>query len=108
PWNFTHQINLAKVGPALAAGCTVVLKPAPDTPWAAAALAHLITTETDIPPGVVNVVNSSDHGIGAALSSDPRVDLVSFTGSTATGRKVMAAASETLKRVFLELGGKSA
>lgn len=108
PWNFPHQINLAKVGPALAAGCTVVLKPAPDTPWAAAALAHLVATETDIPPGVVNVVNSSDHALGAALSSDPRVDLVSFTGSTATGRKVMAAASETLKRVFLELGGKSA
>ncbi len=108
PWNFPHQINLAKVGPALAAGCTVILKPAPDTPWAAAALAHLAATETDIPPGVLNVVNSSDHALGAMLSSDPRVDLVSFTGSTATGRKVMAAASETLKRVFLELGGKSA
>lgn len=108
PWNFPHQINLAKVGPALAAGCTVVLKPAPDTPWAAAALAHLAATETDIPAGVLNVVNSSDHGLGALLSADPRVDLVSFTGSTATGRKVMASAAETLKRVFLELGGKSA
>ena len=108
PWNFPHQINLAKVGPALAAGCTVVLKPAPDTPWAASALAHIAATETDIPPGVLNVVNSSDHALGAMLSSDPRVDLVSFTGSTATGRKVMAAASEALKRVFLELGGKSA
>jgi aldehyde dehydrogenase (NAD+) len=108
PWNFPHQINLAKVGPALAAGCTVVLKPAPDTPWAAATLAHLAATRTDIPPGVLNVVNASDHAIGARLSSDPRVDLVSFTGSTATGRKVMAAAADTLKRVFLELGGKSA
>jgi len=85
-----------------------VLKPAPDTPWAASALARLATTETDIPPGVLNVVTSSDHALGAALSTDPRVDLVSFTGSTATGRKVMAAASETLKKVFLELGGKSA
>lgn len=107
PWNFPHQINLAKIGPALAAGCTVVLKPAPDTPWAAAALGA-IARETDIPAGVLNIVNSSDHGIGAALSTDPRVDLVSFTGSTATGRKVMASAAETLKRVFLELGGKSA
>ena len=108
PWNFPHQINLAKVGPALAAGCTVVLKPAPDTPWAAAAVAHLAATETDIPAGVLNVVNSSDHRLGALLSTDPRVDLVSFTGSTDTGRKVMAGAAETLKRVFLELGGKSA
>ncbi len=108
PWNFPHQINLAKVGPALAAGCTVVLKPAPDTPWAAAALARLAATETELPPGVLNVVNGTDHGLGAQLSADPRVDLVSFTGSTDTGRKVMTSAAETLKRVFLELGGKSA
>ncbi|MFC9972112.1 aldehyde dehydrogenase [Spirillospora sp. NPDC127200] len=108
PWNFPHQINLAKVGPALAAGNTVVLKPAPDTPWCAAALGVLIAEETDIPAGVVNVVTSSDHGIGAMLARDPRVDLVSFTGSTATGRAVMASAAETLKKVFLELGGKSA
>jgi aldehyde dehydrogenase (NAD+) len=108
PWNFPHQINLAKLGPALAAGCTVVLKPAPDTPWAAAAVAAIAATETDIPAGVLNVVNSSDHAVGALLSTDPRVDVVSFTGSTATGRKVMAGAAETLKRVFLELGGKSA
>ncbi|MCP2339782.1 aldehyde dehydrogenase [Actinomadura rupiterrae] len=108
PWNFPHQINLAKVGPALAAGNAVVLKPAPDTPWCAAALGVLAAEETDIPPGVLNVVTSSDHGIGALLAEDPRVDLVSFTGSTATGREVMAAAARTLKRVFLELGGKSA
>lgn len=108
PWNFPHQINLAKVGAALAAGCTVVLKPAPDTPWAAAALGRIATTETDIPPGVLNIVSSSDHTLGAQLSTDPRVDLVSFTGSTATGRKVMAGAAESLKKVFLELGGKSA
>jgi len=108
PWNVPHQINLAKLGPALAAGNTVVLKPAPDTPWCATVLGRIIAEETDIPPGVVNVVPSSDHAVGAALSSDPRVDMVSFTGSTATGRKVMAAASETIKKVFLELGGKSA
>jgi aldehyde dehydrogenase (NAD+) len=108
PWNFPHQINLAKLGPALAAGCTVVLKPAPDTPWCASVVGALAATETDIPPGVLNIVPSSDHGLGAQLAGDPRVDLVSFTGSTATGRSVMATAAETIKRVFLELGGKSA
>lgn len=108
PWNVPHQINLAKLAPALAAGNTVVLKPAPDTPWCATALAALVAEETDIPPGVVNVVPSSDPAIGAILCTDPRVDQVSFTGSTATGRTVMAAASETIKKVFLELGGKSA
>ncbi|MFG1999300.1 aldehyde dehydrogenase [Spirillospora sp. NPDC048911] len=108
PWNFPHQINLAKLGPALAAGNTVVLKPAPDTPWCASLLGTLIAEETGIPAGVVNVVTSSDHALGARLARDPRVDLVSFTGSTATGRAVMATAAESLKRVFLELGGKSA
>ncbi|MGV9669082.1 MULTISPECIES: aldehyde dehydrogenase [unclassified Gordonia (in: high G+C Gram-positive bacteria)] len=108
PWNFPHQINFAKIGPALAAGCTVVLKPAPDTPWAAALVGKVIAEETDFPPGVINIVTSSDHGLGAQLATDPRVDLVSFTGSTATGKKVMEAASATLKKVFLELGGKSA
>ncbi len=108
PWNFPHQINLAKLGPALAAGNTVVLKPAPDTPWCAAILGELILEHTDIPPGVVNIVTSSDHGVGALLSKDPRVDMVSFTGSTNTGRAVMADGAPTLKKVFLELGGKSA
>ncbi|AZG48251.1 aldehyde dehydrogenase [Gordonia insulae] len=108
PWNFPHQINFAKIGPALAAGCTVVLKPAPDTPWCAALVGKVIAEETDFPPGVVNIVTSSDHSLGAQLSTDPRVDLVSFTGSTATGKKVMAGAAESLKKVFLELGGKSA
>ena len=108
PWNFPHQINLAKLGPALAAGNTVVLKPAPDTPWCAAVLGELIAEHTDIPAGVVNIVTSSDHGVGALLSKDPRVDMVSFTGSTATGRAVMADGAATLKKVFLELGGKSA
>ncbi|MBV6508572.1 MAG: 3-succinoylsemialdehyde-pyridine dehydrogenase [Acidimicrobiales bacterium] len=108
PWNFPTQINLAKVAPALAAGNTVVLKPAPDTPWSASVLGRLVAEQTDFPPGVINIVTSSDHGIGALLSSDPRVDMVSFTGSTATGRKVMAAGAATVKRVFLELGGKSA
>lgn len=108
PWNFPYQINLAKIGPGLAAGCTVVLKPAPDTPWCAALLGSVIATETDFPPGVINIVTSADHALGAQLATDPRVDIVSFTGSTATGRTVMAGAADTLKRVFLELGGKSA
>lgn len=108
PWNFPHQINLAKLGPALAAGNTLVLKPAPDTPWCAAVLGELILEHTDIPAGVVNIVTSSDHGVGALLSKDPRVDMVSFTGSTNTGRAVMSDGAATLKKVFLELGGKSA
>ncbi len=108
PWNFPHQINFAKIGPALAAGCTVVLKPAPDTPWAAALVGKVIAEETDFPPGVINIVTSADHSIGAQLVSDPRVDIISFTGSTATGKKVMESAAGTLTKVFLELGGKSA
>ena len=108
PWNFPNQINFAKVGPALAAGNTVVLKPAPDTPWVAAELGRLAREKTDLPPGVLNVVTAQAHQAGASLVTDPRVDLVSFTGSTATGRGIMAAAAPTLKKVFLELGGKSA
>jgi aldehyde dehydrogenase (NAD+) len=108
PWNFPLYLNLAKIGPALAAGNTVVLKPAPDTPWCATVLGRLIAEKTDIPAGVVNVVASADHSLGEMLSRDPRVDMVTFTGSTATGRKVMESAAATIKKVFLELGGKSA
>ena len=108
PWNVPTQINLAKIGPALAAGCTVVLKPAPDTPWLACELGRLVAEHTDVPPGVLNVVTPSSDSVAALLSTDPRVDMVSFTGSTATGRTIMAAAAGTLKKVFLELGGKSA
>jgi aldehyde dehydrogenase (NAD+) len=108
PWNFPMQIQLAKVGPALAAGCTVVLKAAPDTPWTSSLLGRIAAEETDLPPGVFNVITSSQNQMGQQLVEDPRVDLVSFTGSTATGRTIMAAAAPTLKRLFLELGGKSA
>ena len=108
PWNFPLTLNLAKVAPALAAGNTVVLKPAPDTPWTATVMGRIIAEKTDIPAGVVNVVPSSDHLVGEVLTTDPRVDMVTFTGSTATGRRIMAKASETVKKVFLELGGKSA
>jgi aldehyde dehydrogenase (NAD+) len=107
PWNVPLYLNIAKIGPALASGCTVVLKPAPDTPWSATHLGKL-AQQTDLPPGVLNIVASSDHGLGEMLSTDPRVDLVTFTGSTATGRRVMERASATVKKVFLELGGKSA
>ena len=108
PWNVPVYLNLCKLGPALAAGNTVVLKPAPDTPWSATQLGKLVLEHTDIPPGVVNIVASADHGLGEQLSRDPRVDLLSFTGSTATGRRVMECASATVKKVSLELGGKSA
>ena len=108
PWNVPTQINLAKIGPALASGCTVVLKPAPDTPWVACELGRLVAEHTDIPAGVFNVVTPRDNEVAALLTTDPRVDMVSFTGSTNTGRAIMAAAAPTLKKVFLELGGKSA
>jgi aldehyde dehydrogenase (NAD+) len=108
PWNFPVQIQLAKMGPALAAGCTVVLKAAPATPWSASVIGRIIAAETDFPPGVVNVITSSRAAAGQRLVEDPRVDVVSFTGSTATGRAIMVAAAPTVKRLFLELGGKSA
>ena len=109
PWNFPFQINIAKVAPALAAGCTVILKAAPETPWTATFIGRIAAEQTDLPPGVLNVLTSSDRvGLGQMLVADPRVDVVSFTGSTATGRQVMASAAPTVKRVFLELGGKSA
>ena len=107
-YNYPTQLALAKLSPALAAGCTVVLKAAPDDPLITLALGALIAEHTDIPPGVVNVLSSADVAVGEALTTSPDVDAVTFTGSTATGRRIMAAASATIKRVFLELGGKSA
>jgi aldehyde dehydrogenase (NAD+) len=107
-YNYPIQLALAKLAPALAAGCTVVLKGAPDTPWATLALGRLVADATEIPPGVVNVLAASDNAVGAELTTHPDVDVVSFTGSTPVGRHIMAAASATVKRVFLELGGKSA
>ena len=108
PWNVPLLLNLTKIGAALAAGCTVVLKPAPDTPWSATHLGRIVTAATELPPGVLNIVASSDPLVGEALARDPRVDMVTFTGSTATGRRVMEVGSATVKKVFLELGGKSA
>jgi aldehyde dehydrogenase (NAD+) len=108
PWNFPFEVTANKLGPILATGNTVVVKPAPDTPWNATRLGRLIAERTDIPAGVVNVVSSSDHLVGEDLTLDPRVDLISFTGSTVTGKRIMEKGAATLKRVFLELGGKSA
>ncbi|WP_293010410.1 aldehyde dehydrogenase family protein [Mycobacterium sp.] len=108
PWNFPHTINIMKLGAALAAGNTVVLKPSPLTPIAGLALARIIDEETDIPPGVVNVVTPTSMEASKALTLDPRIDMVSFTGSSAVGRDVMAGAATTMKRILLECGGKSA
>lgn len=108
PWNYPFYLNICKVSAALAAGCTVVLKPAPDTPWCGLALGELALQNTDLPPGVLNVVSTSDNAVAEILATHRDVDAVTLTGSTRTGRKVMAAAAGTLKRVTLELGGKSA
>jgi aldehyde dehydrogenase (NAD+) len=108
PWNVPMEVTLHKLGQALATGNTVVLKPAPDTPFNATRLARLVAEKTDLPPGVLNIVTSSDHMVGEALVTDPRVDMISFTGSTATGRRIAEKAAPTLKRLFLELGGKTA
>lgn len=106
PWNYPLMLAAWKLAPALAAGCTVVLKPDPQTPLTALRLAEL-ATEAGIPEGVVNVVPGDGPNIGAYLVRHPGVDKVSFTGSTATGAEVMRLAADPLKRVTLELGGKS-
>jgi aldehyde dehydrogenase (NAD+) len=108
PWNFPFEVTINKLAQALGTGNTVVLKPAPDTPWNATRLGRLIAESTDIPAGVVNVVTSSDHLVGEELTLSPLVDLISFTGSTAVGKRIMEKGGATLKRLFLELGGKSA
>jgi len=108
PWNIPLYVSLGKITGALLAGCTVVLKPAPDTPLLGSILGEL-ALEAGLPPGVLNVITSQDPvTAGEMLVTDPRVDLISFTGSTAVGRRIMEKGAPTLKRVFLELGGKSA
>ena len=106
PFNFPFMLNIVKVAPALAVGCTVVLKPHPWTPLDAMMIAEA-AAEAGIPPGVLNVITG--HGeVGDELTSNPMVDMVTFTGSTATGRRIMGSAAATVKKVQLELGGKSA
>ncbi|HEV1998844.1 MAG TPA: aldehyde dehydrogenase family protein, partial [Candidatus Dormibacteraeota bacterium] len=107
PWNYPlHQIAL-KVAPALASGCTVVLKPSEIAPLNAFVLAEVIE-EAGVPAGVFNLVTGVGPVVGEALASHPRVDMVSFTGSTRAGKRVSELAAQTIKRVTLELGGKSA
>ena len=108
PWNAPLYITIGKVIPALLAGCTVVIKPAPDTPLMSTIWGEL-ADEVGLPAGVLNVVTGADPALlGEKLTTDPRVDLISFTGSTGVGKRIMEKGSATLKRVFLELGGKSA
>ncbi|MGH9186785.1 MAG: aldehyde dehydrogenase family protein [Acidimicrobiales bacterium] len=106
PFNFPLLLNLVKLGPALAAGCTMVLKPSPLTPLQALLLGD-IAGEIGLPDGVLNIVTGGAE-VGELLTTDGRVDLVTFTGSDSVGASVMAQASPTIKRVLLELGGKSA
>lgn len=106
PWNFPFVMAVAKIAPALAAGCTVVLKPAEQTPLTAVLLGELIAA-AGFPEGVVNIVTGYGETAGAALVDHPLVDKVSFTGSTAVGKAIVRASTGNLKRVTLELGGKS-
>ncbi|BDG31715.1 aldehyde dehydrogenase family protein [Parageobacillus thermoglucosidasius] len=106
PWNFPIMLTIWKLAPALAAGNTIVIKPAEQTPISVLELARLLQ-EAGIPDGVINVVNGYGPTAGAALASHPDVDKIAFTGSTATGRLIMQAASKHLKPISLELGGKS-
>ncbi|CAN5515830.1 aldehyde dehydrogenase family protein [soil metagenome] len=108
PSNFPIEVILNKLGPALATGNTVVLKPDPNTPWNATRLGRLIAEHTDIPAGVINIVPTPSNDVAARLGADPRVDMISFTGSTAVGRALMRQGADTMRRTFLELGGKSA
>jgi aldehyde dehydrogenase (NAD+) len=106
PFNFPFMLNMVKVAPALAAGCTIVLKPHPWTPLDAFMIAQAAEA-AGLPPGVINVITG--HGeVGEELTSHPMVDMVAFTGSTATGKRILQSAAGTVKRVQLELGGKSA
>lgn len=108
PYNYPIQQLIYKLGPALAAGNTAIIKPSPLTPWTANFVGKLVVEETDIPSGVVNVITSSEAEVSEALVAHPYVEMISFTGSTAVGKRIMATAAERVKKVALELGGKSA
>jgi alpha-ketoglutaric semialdehyde dehydrogenase len=107
PWNFPLAIPTWKIFPAVLSGNTVVFKPATDTPKTAATLVEIMM-EAGIPEGVVNIVHGNGSEVGTAITAHPDVDLISFTGSSAVGKQISRDASETLKRVSLELGGKNA
>lgn len=107
PWNWPLNQLACKIAPALATGCTMVLKPSEAAPLSALLLAEVLD-EAGVPAGVFNLVNGDGPTVGAAMSAHPGIDMMSFTGSTGAGRQVMKAGAETIKRVALELGGKSA
>jgi succinate-semialdehyde dehydrogenase/glutarate-semialdehyde dehydrogenase len=106
PWNFPNAMITRKAGPALAAGCTVVIKPASQTPYSALAMAEL-GSRAGIPKGVLNVITGDSKAIGAELCANPSVRKLSFTGSTETGRVLMRQCSDTIKKLSLELGGNA-
>ena len=108
PWNFPVEIISNKMGQILATGNTMVLKPAMETPWSALRWGRIIAEKTDIPAGVVNIVPAADNDIAQRLLTDPRVDMISFTGSTAVGELIGRLTAATMKRNLMELGGKSA
>ena len=107
PWNAPVTLLVRSLGPALAAGCTCLIKPAHQTPLVHARVMQCLADCPSLPPGVVNSINESGIEVGQAIVSSPLVDTISFTGSSATGKAIMAAAAPTLKRVGLELGGKA-
>ena len=107
PWNWPANQVACKVAPALAAGCTMVLKPSEVAPFDSHILAEILD-EAGVPPGVFNLIDGDGPGVGGPLTSHPDVDMVSFTGSTRAGQMITKAAAETIKKLSLELGGKSA
>ncbi|BBZ27327.1 aldehyde dehydrogenase [Mycolicibacterium madagascariense] len=108
PWNFPVEIISNKVGQILATGNTMVLKAPIETPWTALRWGRVIAEKTDIPAGVVNIVTASDNDVAQRLLTDPRTDMISFTGSTAVGELIQRLTASTMKRNLMELGGKSA
>ena len=107
PWNAPVTLLVRSVAPALAAGCTLVIKPAPQTPLTHAAVIACFDAIAALPKGVVNSVNEFGTEVGQVLSTHPEIDVISFTGSSRTGRQIMANAAATIKHVSLELGGKA-
>jgi aldehyde dehydrogenase (NAD+) len=108
PYNYPLHSLVIKTVPALAAGNTVVTKPSPLTPWTAAFAGQIVAEETDIPPGVFNVITASSVGVADLMVRHPAIDIVTFTGSTGVGREIMRNAAGTVKKTIMELGGKSA
>lgn len=107
PWNAPVVLLIRSLTPALAAGCTTVIKPAPQTALITAAVLAELHAVAELPRGVLNLVSERGHAVAQALTTSPEVDVISFTGSNATGQRIMAAAAPTMKKLSLELGGKS-